>query len=193
MQVESPDRWQWRPDQGTGYSVCDAYQILTSHEPITLEATEDLLWHKQVPLKVSILAWHLLRDWLPTKTNLVARVILSLNLDQCVTCCGGAESAQHLFLSCGTFGSLWPLVRAWIGFLTADAHNISVILRSFCSVHLFSRRPQGPTVLFATCVACLCLGCVDREKPSRFHPFRNLCVSAIWQSQDVCIPVVEGD
>jgi hypothetical protein len=66
-------------------------------------------------------------------------------------------------------------------------------LRSFCSVHLFSRRPQGPTVIFTACEACLCLGCVDREKPSRFQPFRDLCVSAIGQSQDVCIPVVEGD
>jgi hypothetical protein len=29
LQVDSPDRWQWRPDPSTGYYVCDAYQILT--------------------------------------------------------------------------------------------------------------------------------------------------------------------
>jgi hypothetical protein len=30
LQVELPDRWLWRPDPDTGYSVHDAYQILTS-------------------------------------------------------------------------------------------------------------------------------------------------------------------
>jgi hypothetical protein len=97
-------------------------QLLTSQEAVTLGDAEDLLWHKQVPLKVSIFLWRLLRDRLPTKTNLVTRGILSPDLDTCVTGCGGADSAQHLFLTCGTFGSLWPLVRAWIGFSTADAH-----------------------------------------------------------------------
>jgi hypothetical protein len=125
LQVESPDRWEWRTDPSTGYFVCDSYQILTTQDTVTLEAAEDLLWHKQVPLTVSILAWCLLRDPLPTKTNLVARGILSPDIAQCAAGCGGVECAQHLFLSCGTFGSLWPLVRAWIGFSTADAHSLS--------------------------------------------------------------------
>ncbi|GAU26610.1 hypothetical protein TSUD_102170 [Trifolium subterraneum] len=61
----------------------------------------------QVPLKVSILAWRLLRDRLPTKANLVTRDILSSEVHYGVSGCGGVESAQHLFLSCSTFGSLW--------------------------------------------------------------------------------------
>jgi hypothetical protein len=78
-----------------------------------------------IPLKVSILAWRLLRDRLPTKTNLVARGIISLDQARCATGCGGDESAQYLFLSCGSFGSLWPLVQEWIGFTTADASGLS--------------------------------------------------------------------
>jgi hypothetical protein len=31
----------------------------------------------------------------------------------------------HLFLSCNTFGSLWSLIRSWIGFSAIDSHNIS--------------------------------------------------------------------
>jgi hypothetical protein len=81
---EQKKRWEWRPAPGTGYSVCDAYQILTSQDTVTIEAAGDLIWHKQVPLKVSILAWRLLRDRLPTKTNLVAQDILSPDLAQCV-------------------------------------------------------------------------------------------------------------
>ncbi|MCI19691.1 cysteine-rich receptor-like protein kinase, partial [Trifolium medium] len=45
-EAQSSDIWQWQPD---------------------LAKVEDLIWHKQVPLKVSILAWRLLRDRLPTK------------------------------------------------------------------------------------------------------------------------------
>jgi hypothetical protein len=69
-----------------------------------------LIWHPQVPLKVSILAWRLLRDGLPTKANLVTRDILSSATHLCVFGCGDVETARHLFLSCGTFGSIWALV-----------------------------------------------------------------------------------
>jgi hypothetical protein len=74
---------------------------------------------------ISIFAWRLLRDRLPTKTNLVTRGILSPDLDLCVTACGGVKSAEHLFLSCGTFGSLWPLVLVWIEFSAVDAQSLS--------------------------------------------------------------------
>jgi len=52
------------------------------------DATSDLIWHKQVSLKVSILAWRLLRNRLPTKDHLVTRDIISQDLQLCVTDCG---------------------------------------------------------------------------------------------------------
>jgi hypothetical protein len=68
------------------------------------------------------LLWRLLRDRLPTKSNLVARDIISLEAHFCVSDCGGIETGQHLFLSCSSFGFLWALVHAWIGFSAVDAH-----------------------------------------------------------------------
>ncbi|PNX83176.1 cysteine-rich receptor-like protein kinase [Trifolium pratense] len=65
------DSWCWQPDPDTGYSVCGVYRLLTSQDPVTLDAAENLIWHTQVPLKVSICAWRLLRDRLPMKENLV--------------------------------------------------------------------------------------------------------------------------
>ncbi|KAK2415965.1 hypothetical protein QL285_038402 [Trifolium repens] len=124
LQVGLPDRWQWRPDPASGYSVRDAYQVLTSQDSITTGEAADLLWHRQVPLKVSIFAWRLLRDRLPTKTNLVSRGILAPDLHYCVAGCGGIETAQHLFLSCSTFGSLWALVWAWIGFAEVESYSL---------------------------------------------------------------------
>ncbi|GAU19329.1 hypothetical protein TSUD_336150 [Trifolium subterraneum] len=125
LQVHSPDRWLWHPDPDNGYSVRSAYQLLTSQDSVTLHAADGLIWHPQVPLKVSILAWRLLRDRLPTKANLVTRGILSSEAPFCVSGCGAVESAQHLFLFCSTFGSLWSLVSSWIGSSLVDTHTIS--------------------------------------------------------------------
>ncbi|MCI14720.1 heat-shock protein, partial [Trifolium medium] len=124
LQAQSLDTWQWQPDVAKGYSVLDAYQLLTSQEFEPMMTIEDLIWHKRVPLKVSILAWRLLRDRLPTKANLAARGIITPAALPCVTDCGGVESAQHLFLSCSMFGSLWSSVRSWIGFTAVDHQNL---------------------------------------------------------------------
>jgi hypothetical protein len=95
------------------------------HDSVTKDASEDLIWHTQVPIKFFIFAWRLLRDRLPTKDTLVSRGILSLDINHCLFGCGEVESAQHLFLSYSTFGPLWAMVRSWIDFLSVDAHTPS--------------------------------------------------------------------
>ncbi|GAU51099.1 hypothetical protein TSUD_411800 [Trifolium subterraneum] len=67
FELEETKSWQWQPDPAEGYTV---------------------------PLKVSIFAWRLLCDRLPTKTNLVTRGILSPAAHSCVSGCGAAESAH---------------------------------------------------------------------------------------------------
>jgi hypothetical protein len=131
LQDQSSDRWQWQPDLDKGYTVRGAYQPLTSQGAAPMEDAKRLIWHSQVSLKVSIFAWRLLRDRLPTKTNIVTRGILSPAADLCVFGCGEMESAHHLFLSCGTFGSLWALVCLWI--------NVSVVEYTSLRDHLHWR------------------------------------------------------
>jgi hypothetical protein len=119
-------------DPVQGYSVRDPYKLLTSLQSAPLKTCEDLLWHRQVLLKMSIFAWRLLRNRLPIKVNLVARGIINLEAHSCVSGCGIAKSAQHLFISCRFFAS--PLVRSWIGFLLVDLHTLCHII--FISVHI---------------------------------------------------------
>ncbi|MCH83355.1 putative non-LTR retroelement reverse transcriptase, partial [Trifolium medium] len=125
LQDHVSDRWQWQPDPDDGYTVRGTYQLLTAQAAVTLDAAAGLIWHPQVPLKVSILAWRLLRDRLPTKANLVTRAILSSEDHLCVSGCGEVETAQHLFLSCSTFGALWSLVSSWIGSSLVTAQTLS--------------------------------------------------------------------
>ncbi|GAU41107.1 hypothetical protein TSUD_139760 [Trifolium subterraneum] len=121
LQAQSPDMWQWQPDPDEGYTVRGTYQLLSSHGSATTDEAEKLIWHPQVPLKVSIFAWRLLRDRLPKKINLVTQGILSPAAHFCVSGCGAAKSAHHLFISCSTFGPLWALVRSWIGITAMDS------------------------------------------------------------------------
>jgi hypothetical protein len=91
----------------------------------TLEGgMNDLVWHKQVPLKVSIFAWRLIRDRLPIKTNLVRRGMLYAEFAECGVGCGLDESALHLFLQCDSFGPLWGHARSWIGVSGVDPNDI---------------------------------------------------------------------
>ncbi|GAU37863.1 hypothetical protein TSUD_22790 [Trifolium subterraneum] len=86
-----------------------------------MDDAEKLVWHSRVPLKVSIFAWRLLHDRLPTKANLVTRGILSPAAHFCVS---AIESAHHLFISCSTFGSLWALVRSWIDITPVESTTL---------------------------------------------------------------------
>jgi hypothetical protein len=44
LQTQVLDAWQLDPARG--YSVSSAYQLLTSQQTVTLDAAEDLIWHK---------------------------------------------------------------------------------------------------------------------------------------------------
>ena len=79
-------------------------------------------------MKISIFAWRMLRDRLPTKSKLATRGVISTEAHLCVAGCGHVKDVQHLFLSCSVFASLWSLLRAWIGF---DGVDTQVILDHF--------------------------------------------------------------
>jgi len=99
--------------------------MLTSQEPAQVQHDLDLIWHKQVLLKVFIFAWQFRRDRLPTKSNLAIRGVISNDTCLCVVGYGQVEDTRHLFLSISFFGSIWPLLRSWIGFDGANNQDIT--------------------------------------------------------------------
>jgi len=79
LQVSGNDVWMWLRDPSVGYAVRGAYRILTSGTLISHDAplvSADLLWRKNIPLKVSVFAWRLFRNRLPTKANLFCRGVI---------------------------------------------------------------------------------------------------------------------
>lgn len=92
------------------------------------------VWHHHVPSKVSVFLWRLLRDRLPTKNNLVRRRVLQLTNIMCVAGCGCSETAEHLFLGCNIFCSIWNMRWQWLGITFVSSGAISAYFTHF--IHL---------------------------------------------------------
>ncbi|GAU14517.1 hypothetical protein TSUD_250590 [Trifolium subterraneum] len=95
LQTHSSDRWLWRSGLDCGFSVSDACRLLTDQDAITYQSKPDLSRHS------------------------------SSGDSLCVSSCGAVESTQYVFLSCGVFGSLWPLVSSWVGSASVTAQTLS--------------------------------------------------------------------
>ena len=115
FQGDTLNAWSWFPEPTVGYSDSGAYCILSNRTPPHDFVPSDLLWRKDVPVKVSMFVWLLFRNRLPTKGNLFRRGILSQESQLCVGGCGLAETSHLLFLGSSFFGSIWHLVRLWLG------------------------------------------------------------------------------
>ena len=119
-----PDQWHWYPSIMGIYTVRTGYHFLTSQDLLIVGTLDVFIWHKKVSLKVSILAWRLLHDMLPTKTNLLNQGILSSEATICSTACGQDETASHLFLHCDMYAPLWQMVRSLLGVSGVDPQGL---------------------------------------------------------------------
>jgi len=104
--------------------ISSIYHLLTSQDPPLLHTSDNLIWHSKVHVKVSILAWLLLRDRVLTKDNLLGRDIITGANTSCLAGCGQVETTQHLFLQCDISSSLWQQVRSWVGVSGVDHQSI---------------------------------------------------------------------
>jgi hypothetical protein len=87
-QVNTFDQWRWQLDPSEGYVIRCVYHLLTSQEPHRFIAVSKFIWYKDVSLKISLFAWRLLHNRLPTKDNLVRRDIIPHESQLCVSGCG---------------------------------------------------------------------------------------------------------
>lgn len=88
----------WLLDPSGGYSVHGVYVMLTAKENPHVRHDLDLIWHKQVPLTVSIFSWRMLRGSLLTKSNLATRGVLVSEACLCVSSCGVAGGCPSFVL-----------------------------------------------------------------------------------------------
>lgn len=61
LYVDVVDTWKWYLDPSKGYIICGVYPLLTTEDQPIHSTLSDLMSHKQVPLKVILFVWRLLR------------------------------------------------------------------------------------------------------------------------------------
>ncbi|CAI8606443.1 unnamed protein product [Vicia faba] len=79
-------------------------------------------WSKLVPLKVSVLAWRLWQNRIPTKDSLIKRGILEESQSFCPYFCGKEESEEHIFFECLIALVTWSEIIRWLNF-SYVSHN----------------------------------------------------------------------
>jgi len=156
------------PDQSGGYMVRSVYDLLTAQDHLLNQQNLEVIWHKHVSLKVSIFAWRLLRDRLPTRQNLANRGIISMELRLCIAGCGQVEDLNHLFLSCPFSEALWPLVRDWFSVVGAETQVISDHFSQF--IHYAGDRKSRRS--FFHLIWLLCVWVLSKERNDKL--FRNI-------------------
>jgi len=97
-----------------GYTVSGTYRFLTTVDDQVVAGSLHDVWQKLVPTKVSLFAWRLLQDRIPTRANLARRRVIQPIDNVCVGGCGSVETAEHLFIRCDVFRSVWYSVCLWI-------------------------------------------------------------------------------
>jgi len=117
LQVDRVDRRLWRLETSSIYTVRSACNFLTITAPVDAAVSVPVssFWHKEIPLKVVLFAWRLLRDRLPTKDNLYRRHVVGFDEQSCVGGCGEVETSSHLLLHCNFVGTVWNHIFRWIG------------------------------------------------------------------------------
>jgi len=140
--------------------VKGAHKLPISQVSYNVAVTSDLIWHKQVPLKVSILAWRLLRDRLLTKDNLVMCDIIFHDSQLCVTGCIGFRDGSPFVSLMSVFCPLWSLVRSWIDISSADSNSLLDHFVQFVDSSGGSRTRRS----FMHIIWLLCLGLVEWTK-----------------------------
>ena len=122
-----------------GYTFIGVYHNLTSPEGATIVDCVVHIWHKEVSLKVSLFVWCLYCNRLPTRDNLIRRRILLPANNLCVGGCGLVETSNNMFLHCNQYGTIWSLLRKWIGVSSIDPLSLPTHFLQFGRISGSSR------------------------------------------------------
>ena len=105
------DLWVWKADPSGNYSTGAAE-----------DQTFVELWKLKIPLKAAVFTWRLIRDRLPTRTNLRSRQV-EINDSRCLLCNSPEEDAAHLFFHCNKTLPLWWESLSWVNSLGVFPQN----------------------------------------------------------------------
>jgi len=140
---------------------CEVFTAFFSKSDEVVDSSAILdVWHKNIPSKVSLFAWRLFRNRLPTKDNLARRSILPHTDIACLVGCGTPESVQHLFIGCALSNRVWQYVRIWLGIDYVASNNIC---QHFVQFVFIAGMPRS-TFIFFKVIWLACVWVIWKER-----------------------------
>ncbi|WMV07509.1 hypothetical protein MTR67_000894 [Solanum verrucosum] len=108
---ETPDEAIWTPADSGQFSISSAWEIIRKKQAKDLINT--IIWHKNVPFKVSFFIWRALRSKLPTNEKLASFGIEPVNC----YCCHrpGRDDIDHILVSGNFANHIWKVHTALLG------------------------------------------------------------------------------
>lgn len=153
------DYWKWLLEPTQGYSVRGTYHFLTATDDVLDGGRISNMWHKVVPSKIFVFTWRLLRNKIPTKTNLLQRVCV------CVTYltvhglfCGVTYCQNHMlgidFVPSGVLFEHFEQVLWMVG-MPRSTHSFFRLIWLVCvwviwkerNDHIFKNVASDPCIL----------------------------------------------
>jgi hypothetical protein len=130
--------------------------------------------------------WRLLRNRLPTCDNLLRRNIIHQTAASCVAGCDMTETANHLFLECGTSLTLWYSVCSWLGLYFVQPFELRDHHNHFCYMAGLPRCTHA--FLQSVWYSCVWViwknrnNCIFQNEPSDTHGLLDKvkCYSFLW-------------
>ena len=123
IQMHRRDDWVWLADPSGHYSAQSAYKLLRGEAIMGIQDQAfEQLWKLKVPTKVLVFAWRLLRDRLPTKSNLHRRQV-EITDRSCPFCRSMEEDVGHLFFHCSKIIPIWWESLSWMSIAVALPQN----------------------------------------------------------------------
>jgi hypothetical protein len=116
-------RWIWQFHATLRYKVSSAYNYLTSRDrPLNNDHTT-IIWYKEVPLKVSIFVWRLLRISRRVFNQIwfLARVVAVL------------KWILTIFLTCDFYRQIWYEIYNWLDLVSVEPALVKDDIILFCS------------------------------------------------------------
>ena len=164
LQDNIQDHWRWLLDPVHGYTVKGTYRFLTTTDDRVADVAGIDVWYNLVSSKVSLFAWRLFQDRIPTKANFVHRHVIQPTDNLCVGGCGFIETTDHLFIACNFFGSTWYLICLWLGVSWAFSGSVKDHFSQFTHLVGLLRRSH----LYLKIILLACVWTIWKE--------RNNCV-----------------
>ncbi|GAA0187483.1 hypothetical protein LIER_34771 [Lithospermum erythrorhizon] len=113
-------------------STDGGFNFKATHEEVRTQRNTSLLhsviWHNNVPRKMSFLVWRLMNKWLPVDETLARK---GIHLASKCTCCSHIETLEHIFFSNPIADELWKHFAGLIGIRYATFQNVNEALTTW--------------------------------------------------------------